>query len=101
MDITDFKPKQDKSKENCVEQIPQEEMDKVKDEYGNMVELFLSKYGEMSEGELIKEMLKIVTKQKRDGTFDAEKIKQAAEKIEPLLSEEQRAKMQNLMLFLE
>ncbi len=103
MDITEFKPNtnQNEPKEKAdYSRVEQEELDKVKDEYGDMVELFLTKYGDMSEEELVKEMLKIVASQKRNGTFDAQKIRMAAEKIAPMLSEEQRVKMLNLLNYL-
>ena len=64
-------------------------------------EEFVSKYGEMSEAELMSEMLKLVAEKKKDGTFDAEQIKLVAEQVAPLLDDEQRGKMYNLLKFLD
>ena len=103
MDITEFKSTKqtDKSTSGGFDSINTEDFDKVKNEYGDMIELFLTKYGEMSEEELIKEMLGLIAQKKREGTFDATKIREAANKISPLLTDEQRLKMQSLLNYLD
>lgn len=78
-----------------------EEFKQVENDYGDLVKDFVSKYGEMSEAELMSEMLRLVAQKKKEGTFDAEKIKQVASQVAPLLEPEQRAKMYNLLNFLD
>ncbi|MBQ7977113.1 MAG: hypothetical protein IJ301_00735 [Clostridia bacterium] len=87
--------------ENFEEITNSEEFEQVQNQYGDLVEEFVSKYGEMSEAELMSEMLKLVAEKKKDGTFDAEQIKLVAEQVAPLLDDEQRGKMYNLLKFLD
>lgn len=78
-----------------------EEFKQVENDYGDLVKDFVSKYGEMNEAELMSEMLRLVAQKKREGTFDVQKIKEVAEQVAPLLEPEQRAKMYNLLNFLD
>ncbi len=78
-----------------------EEFKKVQQNYGDFVKDFVDKYGELSEQELITEMLKLVANKKSEGNFDAEKIKQMAGVLSPLLDQEQQQKMQNILKYLD
>ncbi len=96
MNITDF----------VAENNDEIDIDKIKktDEFktieeSDLIEKFLTNYGNLSEEELLKKMLSIVAEKKKDGSFDAEKIKSLVNKIEPLLNDEQKAKMKNLLNF--
>ena len=51
----------------------------------------------MSEGELITEVFKIINEKKRNGTFNPDEIDQLASIIAPMLNDEQRQKMQQLI----
>lgn len=73
----------------------------VEDEYGDFVKDFLNNYSQKSESELIQEILKLIAQKKAEGTFDADKIKQLAKVIEPLLDDEQKAKMYTLLKYLD
>ena len=103
MNITDFKPTQQSTNtpKDDLGNISNDDLNKVKDEYGDLVTFFLSKYGNMDEEELVGEMLKIVAKKKQEGTFDAGKIRQVANQIAPILNDEQRVKLQNLLNYLD
>lgn len=89
------------SKDNLEEITQTEEFKKVENEYGDFVQDFVSKYGEMEEQDLMSEMLKLVAEKKAEGTFDADKIKQVATQIAPLMNDEQRNKMNNLLKYLD
>ena len=77
------------------------EFKKVEENYGDFVKDFVDKYGQLSEQDLLAEMLKLVATKKAEGNFDAEKIKQMAGAISPLLDQEQKQKMENLLKYLD
>jgi len=101
MNISDFKA--DNSQDEWdIEKIKQsEEFHSVESEYSDLIEKFLLNYGKMSEEELMAEMLKIVAEKKKNGTFDANKVRTLADVLTPFLNNEQVAKMKNLLNFLE
>ncbi len=102
MDLKDFAKIPIDYKELEDENVKQEKTinnENVMD-YQGLAEEFLKKYGSMDESQLLDEMLKLIKKQKQEGKFDAEQIKKAAMQIAPLLNDEQRAKMLNLLNYL-
>ena len=90
-----------KDTQNFEKIIETDEFKQVESEYGDTVRDFLSKYGEMEEGELLAEMLGLIAEKKAEGTFDAEKIKALATQIAPLLNSEQQEKMYSLLKYLD
>ena len=99
MNITDYASTQNKLTDSVEKISKTEEFKSVENDYSDLVEKFLANFGKMSEEELLAEILKIVAEKKKDGSFDREKIKSIVEKIAPLLNDEQRAKMKNLLNF--
>ncbi len=85
-----------------IEEITEtDDFKKVENEYGDFIQDFVSKYGQMEEQDLLTEMLKLIAEKKAEGDFDAEKIKQIANQIAPLLEPEQQEKMYNLLKYLD
>ena len=78
----------------------EEKLQKAASNYGGLVEEFLSRYGTMSEGELMQEMLKLIKQKKADGTYNPEQIRGAASQIAPILTPGQRSKMEKLLKLL-
>ena len=62
----------------------------------NIMEL-LTKYGGKSQNELINEFYKLVDKQKKEGTFDKNKIVNIASAIMPFLNSEQKNLVSNIL----
>ena len=92
--IKDFKP------QNANDAPSQEQLNKTQDDYSDLINLFLSKYGELSEDELVGEMLKLIQQKKEEGTYDGEQIKQLANKVKPFLNNEQKQRMDELLTLL-
>ncbi len=95
MDIKDFakhsqkeKP-QEKSKEFDAKQI--------QNDYGDLVEEFLKRYGKMDEKQMLFEMFELVKQKKEEGTFDITQIENACKSISPFLDAGQREYMQSLL----
>ena len=97
--IKDFKVVEDEKskKEEQLRTPTQDELNKTRQDYGDLIDLFLSKYGEMDEDQLIEEMLKLIEKKKQQGTYDKQQILELASKVAPFLNAEQRAKMEDLL----
>lgn len=97
--IKDFKVVEDEKskKEEQLYTPTQDELNKTRQDYGDLIDLFLSKYGEMDEDQLIEEMLKLIEKKKQQGTYDKQQILELASKVAPFLNAEQRAKMEDLL----
>jgi len=72
-------------------------LEDLKDQYGNQVEDLISKFQGMNETELLGEIFKIINKQKKEGTFDPEKLRSIAQKIKPILNSEQQSKLDDLL----
>ncbi len=83
------------------DKIPEDVLKKTEEDYSDLIDLFMSKYGTMSEDELIQEMLKLINEKKKNGTFDARKIRDLASKVAPFLTDEQIAKMYQLLNYLD
>ena len=91
--IKDFKPTENKNP-------TQEDIKKTEADYGDLVELFLTRYGEMNEDELIAEMLKLIEKKKQEGTYNPTELKNLASRVKPFLDETQKEKMDELLKLL-
>ncbi|MBO5103004.1 MAG: hypothetical protein J6C13_02820 [Clostridia bacterium] len=112
MNIKDFsetnrvEQKQTQSKNSNVkdkfEQIKDTpEFKQVENEYGDFIKDFVDNYSNMSESELMQEMLRLVAQKKAEGDFNPQQIRELAEVVAPLLDPEQRAKMYNLLNYLD
>ena len=88
----------DQSKKN--ENPTQQQLEQTKADYSDLIELFLSKYGDMDEDELIAEMLKLIEQKKQEGTYDPQQLKQLAQKVSPFLDNQQKQKMEDLLKLL-
>lgn len=80
----------DKPKQNI-------DLSKVNNDYQDLIQEFLKRYGKMSEKQMLSEMFFLIQKKKREGNFNPEQIKNAAMAMAPFLSEEQRAYMFELL----
>ena len=106
MDIRNFKDTDinefaNKIEDGTMSQEEQEAMQTLKEQYGTQVEEMIEKFQNLSEAELITELFNLVNEKKRNGTFNPQEIQNIANIIFPLLSEEQREKMQNLLLLIQ
>lgn len=97
MDLKNFAKQGEKEESN----VPKEGLDDVKEKYGAIAQDFISKYGQMSENEMLAELFKLIQQKKKDGTFNAEEIKKASIHIAPLLNESQKEYMNNLLKYLD
>lgn len=95
MDLKSFKKSSEK-KENRQESSAKQ--GNVNEE--DVTKMF-EKYKDKSESELMAELMKEASRGKRDGTFDAGKIRSFQESVAPYLTDEQREKMKNLISMLE
>ena len=77
------------------------EFKQVENDYGEFIQDFVNNYSNMNEGELMQEMLRLVAQKKAEGTFNPQQIRELAEVVVPLLDSEQRAKMYNLLNYLD
>ncbi len=103
MDIRDFHQGNTAAESDFdIEKLKQtQEFQAVETEYSDVIEKFLANYGKMSSEELLAEMLTIVAAKKKEGTFDANKIRKLSEVVAPFLGESEKVKMQNLLNFLD
>ena len=97
--IKDYVAKEDELKTQKTE-ITQEKLEETQDNYSDLIDLFLSRYGDMDENELIAEMLKLIDKKKQQGTYNPEELKMLANRVKPFLNAEQSAKMEDLLKYL-
>lgn len=97
--IKDYVAKADEADSQKPE-ITQEKLKETQDNYSDLIELFLSKYGNMSEDELIAEMLKLINQKKQEGTYNPEELKMLASRVKPFLNAEQTEKMEDLLKYL-
>lgn len=106
MDIKDFKDANindfvNKAEEGEMSREEQDAMQTLKEQYGTQVEELINKFQNLSEPELIAELFNVINEKKRNGTFNPQEIGNIANIISPLLSEEQREKMRNLLLLIQ
>lgn len=86
-----------KTQDNNLTNEEENALNDLKDKYGSQIEDLIGKFQNMNEAELITEVFKIINEKKRNGTFDPNEIDKLAEMIKPLLSEEQKKKMEQLI----
>ncbi len=65
------------------------------------MEDFINNYAGKSEPELMQEMLRLIAIKKKEGTFDAQKLRDLAKVVAPMLDDEAKAKMFGLLNFLD
>jgi uncharacterized protein YjgD (DUF1641 family) len=79
-----------------VEKITEEFKQKEPEHFENINEAY-DKYSSMPEGDLIDELIKITKAQKAAGTFDEEQLKITYNALYPMLNEQQRVKLDQLI----
>lgn len=77
------------------------EFQEIERDYGSVVEDFINNYADKSEPELMQDLLRLIAQKKKEGTFDAQKLRDLAKVISPMLDDEARAKMFGLLNFLD
>ncbi len=82
---------------NNLDEEQQKALDNLKQEYGPQIDDLIGRFQNMSEAELITEVFKIINEKKRNGTFNPQDIDNLAKIISPLLNEEQKKKMEQLI----
>ena len=92
MDIKDF------AKQNQKKQTQKEfDAKQIQEDYGDLVQEFLKRYGKMDDKQMLYELFLLVKQKKEQGTFDINKIEDAAKAIEPFLNLEQKSYMHELL----
>lgn len=69
----------------------------LKGQYGEDIDNLIDRFQNMNETELITEVFRIINQKKQNGTFDPNDIDKIASVISPLLDDEQRGKMEQLI----
>lgn len=103
MDIKDFQDTNINDFVNNAGSSPEmerEAMETLKEQYGSQVEDLIGRFQNMSEPELITELFKLINEKKQNGTFNPQEIDNIANIIAPLLNDEQREKMRNLLFLI-
>lgn len=77
------------------------EFQDIERDYGGVVEDFINNYADKSEPELMQDLLRLIAQKKKEGTFDAQKLRDLAKVIAPMLDDDARAKMFGLLNFLD
>ena len=85
------------AKENNLDDNQQQALDELKQHYGPQIDEMIGKFQNMSEAELITEVFKIINEKKKNGTFNPNDIDNLAKMISPLLNDEQKRKMEQLI----
>lgn len=105
MDIKDYKSNkindESISKDDLEEIKKSKEFQDIEKDYGGVVEDFINNYADKSEPELMQDLLRLIAQKKKEGTFDAQKLRDLAKVVAPMLDDETRAKMYNLLNFLD
>ena len=70
---------------------------KTKENYDDLVQEFLKRYGKMNENQMLFEMFELVKQKKEQGTFDFSQIENACKSVAPFLNNEQRDYMYSLL----
>jgi len=96
-DINDFAKRVEEGDLNKDES---QTIDDLKEEYGEKFDEMISQYQNMEESELIGEVFKLVNKSKQEGTFNPTKLRNIAESLKPLLNDEQKEKLEQLLLLI-
>ena len=66
-------------------------------ESGESIEKIVDRYGDKSEDELMRELFRMTSEQKREGSFDAAAMRRTASSIMPMLNAEQRQKLEAIL----
>ncbi len=105
MNIKDYKSteinEESISKDDFEELKKTKEFQEIEQDYGDFVEDFINNYAGKSEPELMQEMLRLIAIKKKEGTFDAQKLRDLAKVVAPMLDDEAKAKMFGLLNFLD
>lgn len=79
----------------------EEDLKKVQNDYGDLVDEFMKRYGKMSQTQMMEEMFKLVKEKKAKGEFNINQIRDVAKTVEPFLDEDAQNYMQQLLKQLE
>ena len=60
-------------------------------------EEMIKEYSRMSDDELMRELMFLTEKQKNDGTFDIKSVLEGVKALEPMLNDEQKAKLSTIL----
>lgn len=74
---------------------------KVSEDDKNIVKDYIGKYDGFSEDQLIEELIRSVKKSKNDGSYSGEQMRGFIELMSPQLSDEQRKKLNNLVMLID
>ncbi|MBR5947273.1 MAG: hypothetical protein IKZ82_01330 [Clostridia bacterium] len=61
------------------------------------IESMMNEYSSKSEAELMDELMRMTSRQKKEGSFDASAMHKTAESIMPMLTPEQQQKLMGIM----
>ena len=95
MNIKDYSKTKIESKKTP--KIDEKSLKKTNEDYGDLVQEFMKRYGKMSEKQMMDEMFLLIEKKKKEGSFDLERIKEIAQSVRPFLSKEQQNYMEELL----
>ena len=101
MNIKDFSKTNLHNSEQNKPNLENIDLKNINDEYGDLVQEFMKRYGKMSEKQMLKEMFELIQKKKKEGNFDIQKITEAANAIAPFLSDDQKEYMFNLLNYIK
>jgi len=105
MNISDFKSTKIDAgsiKNEDLEELKKSpEFQRVERDYGEVIQDFINNYANLSEPELMQEMLRLIAQKKQEGTFDPNALRDVAKVVAPMLDDEARAKMYTLLNFLD
>ncbi len=79
----------------------EEDLKKVQNDYGDLVDEFMKRYGKMSQTQMMEEMFKLVKEKKAKGEFNINQIRDVAKTVEPFLDKDAQNYMQQLLKQLE
>ena len=96
MNLKDYSKKNinDKDRKN---KINDERLNNINKNYGSLVDEFMKRYGKMDEKQMMDEMFLLINQKKKEGSFNLDQIKEAAQNIKPFLNEDQKQYMQELL----
>ena len=97
MNIKDFAKKEIHNNKKPSE----DDLKKVQNDYGDLVDEFMKRYGTMSQTQMMEEMFKLVKEKKAKGEFNLNQIQDVAKTVAPFLDEDAQKYMQQLLKHLE
>ena len=95
MDIKDYS--KTKIHNSSKPKIEKDKLESVQNNYGDLVNEFMKRYGKMDEKQMMDEMFVLIKQKKSEGTFNIEQIRQIAQNVKPFLSVEQQNYMEELL----